>query len=91
MQRICDTLDRLKPRADGRSYRAQITYVQDRPGHDRRYAIDPSKLERELGWKPEESFESGLEKTVRWHLDNEPWWRSALSTGYAGQRLGLAS
>lgn len=91
VQRICDTLDRLKPRADGRSYREQMTFVRDRPGHDHRYAIDPSKLERELGWKPQESFESGLEKTVRWYLDNEFWWRPVLSNSYAGQRLGLAS
>ena len=91
VQRICETLDRLQPRADGRSHREQITYVQDRPGHDHRYAIAPSKLERELGWKAEESFESGLEKTVRWYLDNGSWWHPVLSNRYAGQRLGLAS
>jgi dTDP-glucose 4,6-dehydratase len=69
---LCDLLDRLKPKASG-SYRDQITYVTDRPGHDRRYAIDARKLERELGWKPAETFETGLAKTVRWYLDNQAW------------------
>jgi dTDP-glucose 4,6-dehydratase len=64
--------------------------VADRPGHDRRYAIDPTKLERELGWVAQESFESGLEKTAQWYLENEWWWRPILADGYAGQRLGLA-
>src|SRR5471030_990889 len=70
---LCDMLDRLQPKADGASYRAQITYVKDRPGHDRRYAIDARKLERELGWKPAETFETGLAKTVQWYLDNQAW------------------
>jgi dTDP-glucose 4,6-dehydratase len=69
---LCDLLDRLKPKASG-SYRDQITYVTDRPGHDRRYAIDARKLERELGWKPAETFETGLAKTVQWYLDNQTW------------------
>src|SRR5471032_539654 len=69
---LCDLLDRLKPKASG-SYRDQITYVTDRPGHDRRYAIDARKLERELGWKPAETFETGLAKTVQWYLDNQAW------------------
>src|SRR5471032_1198217 len=69
---LCDLLDRLKPKASG-SYRDQITYVTDRPGHDRRYAIDARKLERELGWKPAETFETGLAKTVQWYLDNQVW------------------
>ena len=72
---LCDMLDAMRPRADGRSYRKQIAFVADRPGHDRRYAIDAGKLERELGWKPLESFESGLRKTVCWYLDNEEWVR----------------
>ncbi len=88
---ICDTLDRIRPRADGKSYREQITYVADRPGHDFRYAIDASKLERDLGWKPLESFETGIEKTIRWYLDNESWWRDILSGAYRGERLGLAA
>ena len=88
---ICDTLDRVRPRADGASYRAQISYVSDRPGHDFRYAIDASKLERELGWKPQESFEAGIEKTIRWYLDHENWWRDILSGAYRGERLGLTT
>lgn len=89
VETICDTLDQLRPRADGHSYRSQITFVSDRPGHDFRYAIDATKLERELGWKPLESFESGMEKTIRWYLDNEDWWRAILSGAYRGERLGL--
>ncbi|MFN3374979.1 MAG: dTDP-glucose 4,6-dehydratase [Burkholderiaceae bacterium] len=70
---ICTLLDELRPRSDGQSYRTQITYVKDRPGHDRRYAIDARKIERELGWKPAETFETGIRKTVRWYLDNADW------------------
>jgi dTDP-glucose 4,6-dehydratase len=88
---ICDTLDRLRPRADGRSYREQISYVADRPGHDFRYAIDASKLRSELGWEPRETFESGIEKTIRWYLDNESWWQAILSGAYRGERLGAAA
>jgi dTDP-glucose 4,6-dehydratase len=88
---ICACLDRIRPRADGRPYSEQITFVADRPGHDHRYAIDPSKLERELGWSPQESFSTGIEKTVRWYLDNEAWWRPILAGAYQGQRLGLKS
>jgi dTDP-glucose 4,6-dehydratase len=87
---ICDTLDRIQPRADGASYRTQITFVSDRPGHDFRYAIDASKLERELGWKPLESFESGMEKTIRWNLENRSWWEAIQSGAYRGERLGLS-
>jgi dTDP-glucose 4,6-dehydratase len=74
---ICDVLDRERPRADGRSYRAQIAFVPDRPGHDRRYAIDASKLERATGWRPVESFDTGLQRTVEWYLANEDWVASA--------------
>ncbi|MHC3431114.1 dTDP-glucose 4,6-dehydratase [Delftia lacustris] len=70
---VCALLDELRPKADGTSYAAQITYVKDRPGHDRRYAIDARKLERELGWKPAETFETGIRKTVQWYLDNPEW------------------
>ncbi len=70
---VCALLDELRPSADGNPYKNQITYVTDRPGHDRRYAIDASKLERELGWKPAETFESGIRKTVQWYLDNPDW------------------
>jgi dTDP-glucose 4,6-dehydratase len=88
---VCDLLDRLAPRADGASYRRQITFVADRPGHDFRYAIDASKLERELGWRPRETFASGMEKTVRWYLDNRDWWEAIASGAYRGERLGLAA
>lgn len=78
---LCDILDDLAPKADG-SYRHQITYVADRPGHDRRYAIDAGKIERELGWKPAETFESGIRKTVEWYLANQEWVREVQSGGY---------
>ncbi len=91
VHRIADALDRLRPRPDGKSYRQQITHVADRPGHDQRYAIDPAKLERDLDWRPTETFESGIEKTVRWYLENEGWWRPILDGSYAGQRLGLSA
>jgi dTDP-glucose 4,6-dehydratase len=86
---ICDILDRIEPRPDDASYRQQITFVADRPGHDFRYAIDASKLERELHWRPQESFESGMEKTIRWYLNNRSWWEAILSGSYRGERLGL--
>jgi len=89
VETICDRLDAIRPRADGQSYRDQISFVADRPGHDFRYAIDASKLERELGWRPQESFESGIDRTIRWYLDNEDWWRPILAKSYAGERLGL--
>jgi dTDP-glucose 4,6-dehydratase len=78
---LCDLLDELEPRASG-SYRQQITYVKDRPGHDRRYAIDASKLERDLGWKPQDTFESGMKKTVEWYLDNKAWSDEVTSGDY---------
>ena len=85
---ICAELDRRAPREDGRSYCEQIEFVPDRPGHDRRYAIDPSKIERELGWRANEDFESGLAKTVDWYLKREDWWRPLREERYAGERLG---
>ena len=85
---ICSTLDELRPRADGTRYESLITYVADRPGHDLRYAIDPSKLMNELGWKPRENFASGIRKTVQWYLDNDWWWKPIHEGRYAGQRLG---
>jgi len=87
VERICDTLDELVPAAASR--RRLITFVPDRPGHDYRYAIDASKLERELGWRANESFESGLEKTVRWYLENRDWWQPLRQRVYQGERLGL--
>ncbi|EKY3120408.1 GDP-mannose 4,6-dehydratase [Cronobacter turicensis] len=71
-------------------YSSLITFVQDRPGHDLRYAIDASKIERELSWRPQETFESGMRKTVQWYLDNETWWKQVQDGSYQGQRLGLA-
>ncbi|AMG38114.1 dTDP-glucose 4,6-dehydratase [Achromobacter xylosoxidans] len=79
---ICRLLDELEPRADGQPYETQITFVKDRPGHDRRYAIDARKLERELGWKPAETFASGIRKTVRWYLDNPQWVADVTSGAY---------
>lgn len=89
VEAICDTLDQLSPKADGRSYRNQITFVSDRPGHDFRYAIDATKLENELGWKPRHSFEDGIKATVQWYLDNRTWWEDIMSGAYQGNRLGL--
>lgn len=94
---ICAILDELRPvannpavasRASVRTYADLITYVADRPGHDLRYAIDPSKLMNELGWRPRENFETGIRKTVQWYLDNDWWWRPIHEKRYAGQRLG---
>ena len=79
---LCAMLDKERPRSDGKPYAEQITYVTDRPGHDRRYAIDASKLERELGWKPAETFETGIAKTVRWFLDNQAWVQNVTSGAY---------
>jgi dTDP-glucose 4,6-dehydratase len=87
---ICDVLDRKRPLPDGRPRRSLIEFVTDRPGHDRRYAIDPSKAEQELGWTARERFDTGLEKTIDWYLANEWWWRPIRDGSYAGQRLGLA-
>jgi len=79
---VCALLDELCSRADGKSYREQIAFVTDRPGHDRRYAIDARKIERELGWKPAETFETGIRKTVQWYLDNQDWMNSVQSGTY---------
>jgi dTDP-glucose 4,6-dehydratase len=91
---VCALLDELQPRKDGQSYAGQITYVTDRPGHDRRYAIDAGKIERELGWKPAETFETGIRKTVQWYLSNQDWvanvrsgsYREWLETNYAARQ-----
>ena len=79
---VCDLLDELRPSSAGKSYAEQITFVTDRPGHDRRYAIDARKIERELGWKPAETFETGIRKTVQWYLDNQGWVNNVLSGNY---------
>ena len=79
---ICAILDELRPKADGGKYSHQISFVKDRPGHDRRYAIDARKLERELGWKPQETFETGIRKTIEWYLDNQDWVQNVTSGAY---------
>ena len=88
---LCAILDNEKPRADGKPYAEQITYVTDRPGHDARYAIDPTRIRKELGWRPSVTVEEGLAKTVRWYLDNEDWWRPLQQRSGVGVRLGTAS
>lgn len=84
---LCDLLDRLAPRGDGRSYRRQVSFVADRPGHDLRYAIDPSRIESELDWRREQSFESGLEATVAWYLANPEWWQRFAAAGHGLERV----
>jgi dTDP-glucose 4,6-dehydratase len=88
VETICDLLDQLAPNVDG-PHRRLITFVADRPGRDRRYAIDASKLERELGWRAEENFESGIAKTVRWYVEQKAWWTAILERGYIAKRAGL--
>lgn len=90
VEAICGTLDEKRPRKSGAKYRDLVTLVTDRPGHDRRYAIDASKIERELGWTPQETFETGLARTVDWYLANEWWWRPLREERYSGRRLGSA-
>ncbi len=88
VQTLCAILDDLRPRGDGKAYADQITFVTDRPGHDARYAIDPSRIRTELGWRPSVTVEQGLKKTVQWYLDNEGWWRALQDRDGVGQRLG---
>jgi len=88
VETICDLLDERRPLDGGRSRRSLIAFVADRPGHDRRYAIDPSKIERELGWRARESFESGIAGTIDWYLANDWWWRPIREGKYSGARLG---
>ncbi|HXP97395.1 MAG TPA: dTDP-glucose 4,6-dehydratase [Telmatospirillum sp.] len=88
VETICDLLDEFSPMPEG-PRRRLITFVSDRPGHDHRYAIDPTKIQRDLGWRPTEDFESGLRKTVRWYLDNQDWWKAILDRGYRAERVGL--
>jgi len=90
VQALCEILDRLKPKNTG-SYADLITFVQDRPGHDARYAIDPSRIRDELGWRPSVTVEEGLEKTVQWYLDNKDWWKLLQSRSGVGERLGTKS
>jgi dTDP-glucose 4,6-dehydratase len=88
---ICDALSGLRPRQDGAGYRDQITFVEDRPGHDWRYAIDPSKIEHEVDWKPQETFDTGIRKTVEWYLDHRDWCEAVLADDYGMERLGTGS
>ena len=88
VEAICDLIDQRQPFADGQPRRSLITFVTDRPGHDRRYAIDPAKIERELGWRADHSFEVGLAETIDWFLANEDWWRPIRDGKYGGARLG---
>ena len=90
VQTVCDILDRLKPHDDG-SYAKLITFVADRPGHDLRYAIDPTRIREELGWRPSVTVEEGLEHTVNWYLENEAWWRTLQNREGVGRRLGIKS
>jgi dTDP-glucose 4,6-dehydratase len=91
VEAICDLLDERRPLGDGRRRRELIRFVTDRPGHDRRYAINATKIERELGWRPAQGFESGLARTIDWYLANEWWWRPIRKGTYAGERLGTTS
>jgi dTDP-glucose 4,6-dehydratase len=86
---ICSLLDEISPKEDGSQYSDLITYVRDRPGHDFRYAINANKINSELGWSPQESFETGIRKTIQWYLDNESWWRSIQDNTYRQERLGV--
>ena len=99
VNRVCALLDDIQPKSNAASYKTQITYVTDRPGHDRRYAIDASKIQRELGWKPAETFETGIRKTVEWYLANPDWvahvqsgaYRAWVSTQYGAGATSLAN
>ena len=91
VQQICDRLDQEIGVSAHGPRRRLIRFVTDRPGHDLRYAMDSSKIQAELGWRPTRTFEQGLAETVRWYLSNEPWWRSILDNRYAGDRLGMSA
>ena len=86
---ICSLLDEISPREDGYSYSDLITFVKDRPGHDFRYAIDAGKIQNDLGWSPNESFETGIRKTIHWYLDNQNWWKAIQDNNYRQERLGV--
>jgi dTDP-glucose 4,6-dehydratase len=91
VETLCNLVDEIaRPLPTRRSRRELISFVADRPGHDLRYAMDATKIRRDLGWRPKETFESGLRRTVQWYLEHEDWWRTILSERYGGERLGLA-
>lgn len=89
VETLCQLLDELVPDSAYKPHKSLMKFVQDRPGHDARYAIDASKIKREVGWEPTETFETGLRKTVQWYLDNQSWWQNVLDGSYRGERLGL--
>jgi dTDP-glucose 4,6-dehydratase len=91
VKKLCSIMDNLKPRSNGHRYEELITYVTDRPGHDMRYAIDASKLKRELGWEPDSNHEKLLTDTVRWYLENRGWWQDILSGSYRLERQGVGA
>ena len=88
---ICDVLNDIHPAGSGKSYHELITFVKDRPGHDFRYAIDASKLKKEIGWEPKESFNTGIQKTIEWYLKNEEWWKTIQEKTYKQERLGISN
>ena len=88
---ICDILNDIHPAGSGKSYHELITFVKDRPGHDFRYAIDASKLKKEIGWEPKESFNTGIQKTIEWYLKNEEWWKTIQENTYKQERLGISN
>ena len=90
VETMCSILDELRPRADGKAYQEQMTFVEDRPGHDRRYAIDATKIDKELGWTPDETFDTGFRRTIKWYLDNSDW-VAKVTKDYSGERLGTKS
>ena len=85
---ICSVLDAKRPRGDGKPYSEQMIFVKDRPGHDRRYAIDAGKIKRELGWQPTVSFEQGIDRTIQWYLDNQEWVQHVMDGSYRLERIG---
>ena len=91
VNKICEKMNELAPRAGNGKYENLITYVTDRPGHDFRYAIDASKIRDDLGWQPKENFTSGIEKTINWYLDNKSWWQAIQDNTYQQERLGVVS
>ena len=91
VEEICDVLNDIHPAGSGKSYHELITFVKDRPGHDFRYAIDASKLKKEIGWEPKESFNTGIQKTIEWYLKNEEWWKTIQENTYKQERLGISN
>ena len=89
VKQICNKMNELKPLKNGNKYEDLITFVSDRPGHDYRYAIDSSKIQKELNWKPKETFKTGISKTIEWYLENENWWRKIQRLHYNQERMGL--